>query len=42
MPRASMAPPNDVSKKYIREWLEDHNRTDFLIASKVYFPFDGW
>jgi aryl-alcohol dehydrogenase-like predicted oxidoreductase len=34
--------PNDVSKKYIREWLEDHNRTDFLIASKVYFPFDGW
>ncbi|MFB6307828.1 MAG: aldo/keto reductase [Haloarculaceae archaeon] len=34
--------PNGTSEKYIGEWLEEHDRSDFVIASKVYFPFDGW
>ncbi len=34
--------PNGKSETYIGEWLADHDREDFVIASKVYFPFDGW
>ena len=33
--------PNGLAEQYIGEWLEDHDRSDFVIASKVYFPFDG-
>ncbi|MFC4440354.1 MULTISPECIES: aldo/keto reductase [Natrialbaceae] len=28
--------PQGTSEKYIGEWLEDHDRQDFVIASKVY------
>jgi aryl-alcohol dehydrogenase-like predicted oxidoreductase len=34
--------PHGTSEQYIGEWLDDYDRTDFVIASKVYFPFDGW
>jgi 1-deoxyxylulose-5-phosphate synthase len=34
--------PNGTSEEYIGEWLEDHDREEFVLASKVYFPFDGW
>jgi len=34
--------PNGKSEKYIGEWLDDRDREDVVIASKVYFPFDGW
>jgi 1-deoxyxylulose-5-phosphate synthase len=34
--------PHGTSEEYIGEWLEDHDRSDFVITSKVYFPFDGW
>ncbi|WP_246999613.1 aldo/keto reductase [Halosolutus gelatinilyticus] len=34
--------PDGTSEEWIGEWLEDQNREDFVIASKVYFPFDGW
>ncbi|AHF98975.1 aryl-alcohol dehydrogenase [Halostagnicola larsenii XH-48] len=34
--------PNGTSEKWIGEWLEDRSREDYVIASKVYFPFDGW
>ncbi|SFC74284.1 Predicted oxidoreductase [Halobiforma haloterrestris] len=34
--------PDGTSEKWIGEWLADHDREDFVIASKVYFPFDGW
>lgn len=34
--------PHGTSEEYIGEWLEDHDRSDFVLASKVYFPFDGW
>ncbi|WP_306057251.1 aldo/keto reductase [Natronococcus wangiae] len=34
--------PDGTSEEWIGEWLEDHDREDFVIASKVYFPFDGW
>ncbi|NHN61832.1 aldo/keto reductase [Haloarcula sp. JP-Z28] len=33
--------PNGTSEAYIGEWLDDYDREDFVIASKVYFPFDG-
>jgi len=33
--------PNGTSERYIGEWLEDYDREDVVIASKVYFPFDG-
>ncbi|WP_416841790.1 aldo/keto reductase [Haloferax sp. DFSO52] len=29
-----------TSEEYIGDWLTDHDREDFVIASKVYFPFD--
>ena len=34
--------PNGKSEEFIGEWLEDRDRDDFVLASKVYFPFDGW
>ncbi|MDS0281179.1 aldo/keto reductase [Haloarcula onubensis] len=34
--------PNGKSERYIGEWLDDRDREDVVIASKVYFPFDGW
>ncbi|GAB3025373.1 aldo/keto reductase [Natronobiforma cellulositropha] len=34
--------PDGTSEEYIGEWLADYDREDFVIASKVYFPFDGW
>ncbi|RQG97296.1 aldo/keto reductase [Natrarchaeobius chitinivorans] len=34
--------PDGTSETWIGEWLEDYDREDFVIASKVYFPFDGW
>lgn len=34
--------PNGTSEKYIGEWLDQHDWEDFVIASKVYFLFDGW
>ncbi|ELZ00650.1 aldo/keto reductase [Natrialba asiatica] len=36
--------PNGTSEEWIGEWLDDrdHAREDLVIASKVYFPFDGW
>ena len=33
--------PNGTAERYIGEWLADHDREDVVIASKVYFPFDG-
>ncbi|WP_226041032.1 aldo/keto reductase [Natrinema sp. DC36] len=35
--------PNGTSEEWIGEWLEDRDihREDVVIASKVYFPFDG-
>lgn len=34
--------PNGTSEEWIGDWLSDYDREDFVIASKVYFPFDGW
>ncbi|QIO22257.1 aldo/keto reductase [Haloarcula sp. JP-L23] len=34
--------PNGTSEEYIGEWLQDYDREDVVLASKVYFPFDGW
>ncbi len=34
--------PNGTSEDWIGDWLSDYDREDFVIASKVYFPFDGW
>ncbi|MEM4781908.1 MAG: aldo/keto reductase [Halalkalicoccus sp.] len=34
--------PNGTSEEYIGEWLEERDREEYVIASKVYFPFDGW
>jgi len=34
--------PDGTSEEWIGEWLEGHDREEFVIASKVYFPFDGW
>ncbi|ELY44519.1 aldo/keto reductase [Natronorubrum sulfidifaciens] len=35
--------PNGTSEQWIGDWLADrgHHREDVVIASKVYFPFDG-
>ncbi|MFY4816067.1 aldo/keto reductase [Haloarcula sp. AONF1] len=33
--------PHGTSEEYIGEWLADRDREDYVIASKVYFPFDG-
>ncbi len=33
--------PNGTSETWIGEWLADHDREDVVIASKVYFPFNG-
>ena len=34
--------PNGTDEEWIGDWLADHDREDFVLASKVYFPFDGW
>lgn len=34
--------PHGTSEEYLGDWLDDHDREDFVIASKVYFPFDRW
>src|SRR6056297_3666642 len=34
--------PDGTSEEWIGEWLEGRDRDDFVLASKVYFPFDGW
>jgi aryl-alcohol dehydrogenase-like predicted oxidoreductase len=33
--------PHGTCERYIGEWLADHDREDFIITSKVYFPWDG-
>ncbi len=33
--------PNGTSEEYIGDWLADHDREDFVLTSKVYFPFDS-
>jgi aryl-alcohol dehydrogenase-like predicted oxidoreductase len=33
--------PNGTAERYVGEWLADHDREDFVVASKLYFPFDG-
>jgi aryl-alcohol dehydrogenase-like predicted oxidoreductase len=33
--------PHGTAEQYIGEWLESYDRADFVLASKVYFPFDG-
>jgi 1-deoxyxylulose-5-phosphate synthase len=32
--------PNGTSEEYIGDWLSDHDREDFVLTSKVYFPLD--
>ena len=32
--------PSGTAEKYIGEWLDDRDREDFVLASKVYFGFD--
>ncbi|WP_416839196.1 aldo/keto reductase [Haloferax sp. DFSO52] len=32
--------PNGTSEQYIGNWLEERDREDYVLASKVYFPFD--
>ncbi|SNZ03003.1 Predicted oxidoreductase [Natronoarchaeum philippinense] len=34
--------PNGTSEEWIGEWLDERDREDYVLASKVYFPFDGW
>ncbi len=34
--------PNGTAEEYIGEWLADRDREEYVLASKVYFPFDGW
>ncbi len=34
--------PNGTSEEWIGDWLSEYDREDFVLASKVYFPFDGW
>lgn len=33
--------PSGTSETYIGEWLKEYDREDFVIASKVYLPYDG-
>jgi 1-deoxyxylulose-5-phosphate synthase len=33
--------PGGTSEDWIGDWLADYDRSDFVLASKVYFPFDG-
>jgi len=32
---------NGTAERYIGEWLAEHDREDFVIASKVCYPFNG-
>jgi aryl-alcohol dehydrogenase-like predicted oxidoreductase len=34
--------PNGTSEEYLGDWLAERDREDYVLASKVYFPFDGW
>ncbi|SFL08836.1 Predicted oxidoreductase [Halogranum rubrum] len=34
--------PHGTSEEYIGDWLAGREREDYVLASKVYFPFDGW
>jgi aryl-alcohol dehydrogenase-like predicted oxidoreductase len=33
--------PNGRSERFVGEWLEGRDREQFVLTSKVYFPFDG-
>jgi len=33
--------PHGTAEQYVGEWLESYDREDFVLASKVYFPFNG-
>ncbi|WP_224447071.1 aldo/keto reductase [Haloprofundus salilacus] len=33
--------PNGTSEEWIGDWLAERDREDYVIASKVYFPFDS-
>ncbi|WP_266080138.1 aldo/keto reductase [Haladaptatus caseinilyticus] len=33
--------PSGTSEEWIGDWLSQHDREDFVIASKVYFPFES-
>jgi aryl-alcohol dehydrogenase-like predicted oxidoreductase len=33
--------PDGTSERYIGDWLADRDRGDVVLASKVYFPFEG-
>ena len=33
--------PHGLSEEYVGEWLDDHDREDFVVTSKVYFPYNG-
>lgn len=33
--------PHGTAERFLGEWLAEHDREDFVIASKVYFPFNG-
>jgi len=33
--------PHGTAEQYVGEWLDSYDREDFVIASKVYFPFNG-
>jgi aryl-alcohol dehydrogenase-like predicted oxidoreductase len=32
--------PNGTSEEYVGEWLAERDREEYVVASKVYFPFD--
>ncbi|MFC6862850.1 aldo/keto reductase [Halomicroarcula sp. GCM10025817] len=33
--------PHGRSEAYVGDWLADHDREDFVVTSKVYFPYNG-
>lgn len=33
--------PHGTAEQLIGEWLAEYDREDFVLASKVYFPFNG-
>ncbi|WP_331236569.1 aldo/keto reductase [Natronorarus salvus] len=34
--------PDGTCESWIGEWLSERDREEVVLASKVYFPFDGW
>ncbi len=34
--------PDGTCESWIGEWLAERDREEVVLASKVYFPFDGW